>query len=456
MLFSSIEFLYYFLPVVMILYFIVPMKAKNSVLLLSSLLFYAWGEPTYVFLMIAVILVGYLFGLGMTTKYKKVCLVGSIVCLLAILGYFKYVDFFIDSFNQVTGLSVSLLRVALPIGISFYTFQVLSYEIDVYRGNVAVQKNIIDFATFVALFPQLIAGPIVRYADIEKQLKTREHNLDRFRAGLSRFIVGLGKKALIANNLASFIALFRDSSPSVLSYWMYIVAFTLQLYFDFSGYSDMAIGLGKIFGFDFPENFDYPYLSKSATEFWRRWHKTLGGWFRDYVYIPLGGNRVKKWRWVFNTLVVWLLTGFWHGASWTFVLWGLIFFVLLMIEKLFLKKYLDKSRVLSHIYLLFFVMMSFVLFNADSFEQAGSDFLGLFGVGVPLVNEESLYFLRSNAVLFAVAIFGAMPIVKNLALKLKETKAFCIVEPIVLILLLVLVTAYLVDGSFNPFLYFRF
>ena len=462
MLFSSIEFLYYFLPAVMILYFLVPKALKNAVLLVASLIFYAWGEPMYVFLMIGVILVGYLFGLGMQTRFKKLCLVGSIVCLLLILGYFKYVDFFIESFNAVTGLSVGLLRVALPIGISFYTFQVLSYEIDVYRGNVKVQKNIIDFATFVALFPQLIAGPIVRYADIEAQLKTREHTMQRFREGLGRFIVGLAKKALIANNLAAFVSAFRASTnPSVLFYWLYALAFTLQLYFDFSGYSDMAIGLGKIFGFDFPENFDYPYLSKSATEFWRRWHKTLGGWFRDYVYIPLGGNRVKKWRWVFNTFVVWLLTGLWHGAAWNFVLWGLLFFVLLMIEKLWLKRYLDKSKVLSRVYLLFFVVMSFVLFNANSMAEAGKDFACLFGFGdLPFINEETIYYLRSNAVLFLAGIVGSVPLVKNLVVRMRSTgwgeKVFAVAEPVVLLGFLLLVTAYLVDGSFNPFLYFRF
>lgn len=462
MLFSSLTFLYVFLPLVIILYFVVPKGWKNSVLLLFSLLFYAWGEPKMILLMVAVILCGYIFGLLLGKFPKKWLIALSVAIFLGILGFFKYCDFFIDNFNAVTGLSIPLLRIALPLGISFYTFQVLSYEIDVYRGSVPAQKNIIDFAMFVALFPQLVAGPIVRYSDIAQQMKDREHSMDRVNAGLKRFIYGLGKKVLISNALGAFVEAFRSSTDSsVLFYWLYAVAFTLQIYFDFSGYSDMAIGLGKVFGFDFPENFDYPYLSKSATEFWRRWHKTLGGWFRDYVYIPLGGNRVKPLRHVLNIAIVWFLTGFWHGADWTFILWGLLFAVLLIVEKFWLGKYLNKSKVLSHIYLMFFVVMSFVLFNADGVSGAIADFAGLFGAGgLPACSAETLYYLRSYLVLFLVSIVAATPLAKNLAKKANGTKvghAICAVaEPILLIAMLLSVTAYLVDGSFNPFLYFRF
>ena len=459
MLFSSIPFLYYFLPAVMVLYFIVPRCMKNGVLLAFSLLFYGWGEPVYLFLMIGSILAYYFCGLAMERwpQRKKLWMVLSVVLGAALMGIFKYADFFIGSVNAVTGLSIPFLRLALPIGISFYTFQCLSYTVDVYRGNVPAQKNIISFGAYVALFPQLIAGPIVRYVDVARELEERTHSLDDFRLGLRRFLVGLGKKVLLADNFALLVRLFRESGePTVLYYWIYAVAFALNIYFDFSGYSDMAIGLGRCFGFRFNENFDYPYLSGSVTEFWRRWHMSLGSWFRDYVYIPMGGNRVKKLRWVFNILVVWMLTGFWHGAAWNFILWGLMFAVLLLIEK-WVPALQKLPSFFRHLYVLVLVCVSFVLFTATTLSQAGADLAGMFGfAGIPLVSSHTLYYLRSYGVLFLLGIVGATPVVKKAGLRISQTKVGAILEPLVLILLLILCTAALVDGSFSPFLYFRF
>ena len=464
MLFSSIPFLYYFLPAVLIVYFLVPRCLKNTVLLLSSLFFYGWGEPRYLFLMMATIALFYGCGLAIgrcrEQRWKKFWLVTSIVISIGLLGIFKYADFFISSFNAVFGLDAALLRLALPIGISFYTFQSLSYTIDVYRGHVAVQKNPITFGAYVVLFPQLIAGPIVRYIDVERELQTRTHSLENFVLGLRRFLVGLGKKILIANLFGELCSIFRASDEkSVLFFWIYGIAFMLHIYFDFSGYSDMAIGLGRIFGFHFIENFQYPYLSRSIAEFWRRWHMSLGSWFRDYVYIPMGGNRVSRGRWVFNILTVWMLTGLWHGASWNFVLWGLFFAAFLLMEK-WIPAIGKMPDWLKHVYVLLVVMVSFMLFNAENLTQAGQDILGLVGIGgVPLVTLETLYYLRSYGVLFLAGIFGATPVLRDFCLRISQgryEKAVALVEPLVMAALLLLCTAYLVDGSFNPFLYFRF
>ena len=461
MLFSSIPFLYYFLPAVILCYFLAPKNLKNSVLLVFSLGFYAWGEPRYVFLMLATIGAFYCCGLAIgkakTEAWKRVWLITSVVIGLGLLAVFKYADFFIDNFNAATGLSIPLLRLALPIGISFYTFQSLSYTIDVYRGNVPVQRNPIHFGAYVTLFPQLIAGPIVRYIDVARELDERVHNWENITYGLRRFLLGLGKKILVADQFALLIKLFRQSQgQSVLFYWMYAIAFMLNIYFDFSGYSDMAIGLGRIFGFHFGENFNYPYISKSATEFWRRWHISLGSWFRDYVYIPMGGNRVKRGRWVLNILTVWLLTGFWHGASWNFVLWGLLFAALLLAEK-WIPALQSLPAALKHFYVLFFVCISFVLFNADTIAQAGADLQGMFGfAGLPLVTGETLYYLKSFGVLFIAGIVGATPVVRGVTRKIGKSRIGGVLEPLLLIALLLLCTAYLVDGSFSPFLYFRF
>ena len=492
MLFSSIPFLYYFLPAVLLCYFLLPLLLKhtlaplipkltdritggrwqassegfltsvrNLILLVFSLVFYGWGEPKYVYLMIATIALFYICGLSIgkcsTKAWQKFWLVVSVVISLSLLAIFKYADFFISSINAVTGLNTTLLRLALPIGISFYTFQCLSYTVDIYRGTAQVQKNPINFGAYVALFPQLIAGPIVRYVDVARELDSREHSWEKIALGLRRFLVGLAKKILIANQLGELTNLFRDSGEkSVLFFWMYAIAFALHIYFDFSGYSDMAIGLGKVFGFQFIENFNYPYLSKSIGEFWRRWHMSLGSWFRDYVYIPLGGNRVSRGRWVFNTLVVWMLTGLWHGAAWNFVLWGLLYAAFLLLEK-FVPALLKLPTLLRRCYVLLIVVLGFVLFNASSLQEAISDIGGMFGfAGVPLVNSQTLYYLRSYSALFIAGFIGATPLVKNLAQKLEHKSVGAILEPVMLVVLLLVCTAYLVDGSFNPFLYFRF
>ena len=459
MVFSSIPFLYYFLPAVLAVYFLTPRKGKNAVLLLASLIFYGWGELRLLPLMAFTILLCYVCGLGIerSRKRKKRWLLASIVISVGLLGVFKYADFFIGSLNTVTGLKIPLLHLALPVGISFYTFQCLSYTIDVYRGSVPAQKSLINFGAYVALFPQLIAGPIVRYADIARELEHREHSWENAAVGLRRFLVGLGKKVILADNFALLIRLFRQSGEtSVLFYWMYAVAFTLNIYFDFSGYSDMAIGLGRVLGFHFVENFNYPYLSGSVTEFWRRWHISLGSWFRDYVYIPMGGSRVSRRRWVLNILTVWMLTGLWHGAAWNFVLWGLLFAALLLAEK-WIPALQRLPGVLRHGYVLLAVVLSFVLFNADSLAQAGQDFAGLFGFGsLSLTSAETLYYLKSYAVLFVLGILGSTPVVKNAARRMDGTKAGVVLEAAAMLALLIVCTAYLVDGSFSPFLYFRF
>ena len=467
MLFSSIPFLYYFLPAVVLLYFVVPKALKNFVLLAFSLVFYAWGEPKYVFLMLASITLGYVLGI-LIERFRgkiwaKIFLALSLISSLGFLAYFKYADFFISNFNAATGLSVPLLKIALPVGISFYTFQILSYTIDVYRGEVKAQRNFISLAAYIALFPQLIAGPIVRYSTIAEQLNHRTHSMERVALGARRFILGLGKKILIADVLAEFCASFGASDDkSVVFFWAYAIAYSLQIYFDFSGYSDMAIGLGKLFGFDFLENFNYPFISGSITEFWRRWHMSLGTWFRDYVYIPLGGNRVGKLRGLFNIFVVWMLTGFWHGASWNFVFWGLYFAILLLIEKVFLLKYLKKMKVMNHVYVIFLILISFVIFNStEGLSQLFGTVGGMFGAGgVPFISTETIYYLRSYGVVFILALVGSTPLIKMAVTKAQEKKigerVLNTIEPIVLVGLLLVMTAYLVDGSFSPFLYFRF
>ena len=466
MLFSSIPFLYYFLPVVLIAYYLVPKSVKNMVLLLASLVFYGWGEPVYVFLMLGTIGLGYVFGILIekfrNTPWAKVCMIISVSTSLAFLGYFKYANFFLTNFSVATGISMPVLKVALPIGISFYTFQLVSYIIDVYWGQVAAQKDFISLATYITMFPQLIAGPIVRYSDVEQQLKHRSITFDKIVYGIRRFALGLGKKILIANVLGEFCATFKTvDEKSVVFYWGYAIAVSLQIYFDFSGYSDMAIGLGSMLGFRFIENFNYPFISKSATEFWRRWHMSLGTWFRDYVYIPLGGSRCSLPKHLLNVFVVWMLTGFWHGAEWVFIIWGLYFGVWLILEKLFLLKWLEKRNVVGHIYILLLVIFSFVLFDsaglADALSVAGS-MLGL--GGVPFMTEITGYYLKSYLIMFIIAMVGATPLPKMLVTKAAKspviTKALAVLEPVVMIGILIVATGYLVDGSFNPFLYFRF
>ena len=482
MLFSSIPFLYYFLTAVLFLYFLVPFKfkvfkkksgeyvyfeAKNFILLLASLGFYFYGEPIYTLLMIGTILVNYIMGLLIHkcrgTIWARIFVWVSVIVSLGSLGFFKYSNFFITNVNNMLGGSLPLLELALPIGISFYTFQILSYTVDVYRGEVKVQKSFLRLATYVALFPQLIAGPIVRYATVEEDLTERKHSFENFGCGVTRFIMGLSKKVLIADTLGGLASILRASDEqSVVMYWILALALALQLYFDFSGYSDMAIGLGRIFGFRFLENFNYPFISKSIAEFWRRWHMSLGTWFRDYVYIPMGGNRVSNWRWLLNTLTVWFLTGFWHGADWTFIFWGLFFALFLVLEKFFLNKFFQKiPRVFSHIYVLVLILISFVLFSANGIGGAIHDIGSMFGAnGLPLWSGETGYYLSSYVVVLIMAMIGATPLVKSSVLKLKNTRVggriINILEPIFVLVMLLVVTAYFVDGSFSPFLYFRF
>jgi len=397
------------------------------------------------------------------TGKAKLALLCSVTVNLLILGVFKYSDFFIANINLLFGADLPLLRIPLPLGISFYTFQTMSYTVDVYRNDAKAQRNPIDFAAYVSMFPQLVAGPIVRYQTIAEQMKDRKHTADDFSKGVTRFVIGLAKKVLIANTLGELNkTALSSANHSVLMYWLAIISFMLQIYFDFSGYSDMAIGLGRIFGFHFLENFNYPFVAASLTEFWQRWHISMGTWFREYVYIPLGGNRVKKWKWARNIAIVWVCTGFWHGAAWNFIVWGLYFGVFLVAEKLFFMKWLKKiPRALRHFYTMLVVTMSFVIFHLETVSGILDHLKGMFGMAaVPLFNAESLYYLGSYKVVLITAVVGATPLIKNLVQKVrKKTKPQALITaltPVFVVLLLFIVTAYLVDSSFNPFLYFRF
>lgn len=464
MVFSSIPFLYFFLPAVLIAYFAVPEKFKNAVLLIFSLFFYWWGEPKYALLMIFTITFCYTAGRLIENRREKVreskaLLIISVAVPLGLLAVFKYADFFLASLNSLSGADIPLLNLALPIGISFYTFQAVSYVIDVYRGDIPAEKSLITLSAYITLFPQLIAGPIVRYSDVADDMKNRKINLKNASDGIRRFVFGLGKKVLIANLLGTICVSYRESTDvSVLYAWIYAISYTLQIYFDFSAYSDMAIGLGKILGLNFNENFNYPYIAKSITEFWRRWHISLSTWFRDYVYIPLGGNRVKKSRHVFNIMVVWCLTGFWHGAGWTFIVWGLYFGILLLCEKYFIGKLVEKlPKILRHLYVMIIVIISFVIFNAANFTEAWKDILNLFALtDIPLISEGALYAVKSNAVLLSLAVFASTPVMKKLCFKYENKPIMRVAEIIAVAAVLIVSTAYLVDGSFNPFLYFRF
>ena len=417
--------------------------------------------------MLVSIVSGYLHGLWIYKARNQsnavIPMISSVIVSIGMLVYFKYTDFFIGNINSVFSAEIPYLNLALPIGISFYTFQILSYTIDVYRGKAKVQKNILNFAAYVALFPQLIAGPIVRYTTVEEELNQRTHSFENTAYGITRFIIGLSKKVLLANTLGEIVKIFVNSNDkTVLFYWMSAIAFTLQIYFDFSGYSDMAIGLGRIFGFHFLENFNYPYISKSITEFWRRWHMSLGTWFRDYVYIPMGGNRVNKLKWIRNIIVVWFLTGFWHGAQWNFIIWGLYFAVLLALEKHFLKAILDRlPPFVGHLYVLFFIIVSFVIFNGDGMVEVTESLKGMFGLlHVPLWNAVTIYYLKSYGLTFIIAVIASTPLAASVIKRLTNHEVakgiIDILQPVMVVLLLLVITGYLVDGSFNPFLYFRF
>lgn len=467
MVFSGLTFLLLFLPAVLLVYFIVPKRFKNAVLFLFSLLFYAWGEPVYVVLMLFSTVLDFSCG-KVVDRYRgtpkaKIGLLVSVFVNLGLLCLFKYTDFFITTINSITGTAIPLLNLPLPIGISFYTFQTMSYTIDVYRGDAKVQNNIISFGAYVSLFPQLIAGPIVRYQTIADQINDRTHSFDKFGDGVKRFAVGLAKKVLLANNIGllwSAVSKTDISQLSVVSAWLGAIAFAFQIYFDFSGYSDMAIGLGKIFGFDFLENFNYPYISKSVTEFWRRWHISMGTWFRDYVYIPLGGNRKRFAVQIRNIAVVWLLTGFWHGASWNYVLWGVFYGILLIIEKLFLLKYLNKvPSFIGHIYAVICILIGWVFFAFEDISQ-GLDYLKvMFGGASAFVTNETMYQMISYLPLLLICLVASTPVGKILYGKLKKLKNSTLTSLVSIsgmLAVTVLSTAYLISGSYNPFLYFRF
>ena len=462
MLFTSISFLYYFLPVVLILYLIVPNKFKNVVLLLASIVFYFFGEGLYLLLILLEIVVAYIGAILIEKSHSKNTLIIFISFHLGLLGLFKYSNFFIENINSIFRSNFNLLSLTLPLGISFYTFQILSYLVDVYRKECRTQKNIFKFILYVSLFPQLVAGPIVRYSDISKEIDGRKIGFEDFSYGVRRFILGLAKKVLIANMLGEVVNAFGVVDKSVMFYWLFAISYMLQLYFDFSAYSDMAIGLGRMFGFHFLENFNYPYIAQSITEFWRRWHISLSSWFRDYVYIPLGGSRCGKKKLVRNILIIWMLTGFWHGASWNFIIWGLLFGVLLTIEKLVIGDKIEKiPKVIRHLYVLFVVMISFIIFNSDDIISAFHNISGLFGGGGEVfINDVCLYYLNSYGLILLMACFGATPICKNLVEKISKNKTgkkiINILEPVYLGVLLLIVTTYLIDGSYNPFLYFRF
>jgi alginate O-acetyltransferase complex protein AlgI len=466
MVFSSVPFMFMYLPVVLLVYYIAPWKWRNLWLFVVNLLFYGWGERVYILLMLLCITVNFINGI-LIDKYRsdtrkaKLILVLNVVINIGMLVFFKYIDLIIETLRLIPGLSgLETIGVTLPIGISFYTFQTMSYPIDVYRGDANVQKNFISFGTFVALFPQLIAGPIVRYKDVADQLNFRASSVDQFASGVRRFMIGLAKKTLIANNLGSLWDIYAAASASeltMLGSWLGIIAFSLQLYFDFSGYSDMAIGLGRMLGFEFLENFNYPYISKSITEFWRRWHMSLGTWFRDYVYIPLGGNRCSRRRQFFNILVVWALTGIWHGASWTFLLWGLYYALFLMVEKAFLLKRLERApAILSHLYTLLIVIVGWAIFQLDSLEKCAIYLTAMFGMGgAGFAVSSDLYYLLSYAVTFVIAIAAATPLGARLYNKAPEALRAC-ASPALIVVALILATAYIVDGTYNPFLYFQF
>lgn len=457
MVFSSLIFLFFFLPITLILYYISPKNIRLAILFLASLIFYAWGEPVYISLIIFSTILDYSMGILINKfsdneKYRKLFLIISIVVNLSLLGFFKYSDFFISSVNSIFNTNFALLHLPLPIGISFYTFQTLSYTIDVYRNKIGVQKNIIAFGAYVSLFPQLIAGPIVTYENVENDINNKNREkMELFNIGVSRFIEGLSKKVIIANNMGYLFETLKQIEfyqMSTLTSWLCIISYFFQIYFDFSGYSDMAIGLGKMFGFNFHENFNYPYISKSVTEFWRRWHISLGSWFKEYVYIPLGGNKVK--RKYLNIFIVWFLTGFWHGANWNFIIWGLYFFVIIMIEKMFLLNMLNKSKIISRIYLIFLILIGWCIFTFEDINYMISFFRKMFSFN-NFIDSTFLYYLKTFSIYFIISILFSTPLMNKL-----KSKVPTFISNSFLILCLIISISFIVNSSFNPFLYFRF
>lgn len=454
MLFSSVTFLYYFLPLLIILYFILK-KHRNNLLLVFSLFFYFYGEPKFILVLLSSIIINYYFSKWIynnPTK-KRMLLILSLIINLGILFYFKYFNFIIECTNDILNLDINILNISLPLGISFFTFQAISYVVDVYLNKVKPAKNIFEFGTYLSLFPQLVAGPIVRYETIADELKSRKITTEMFASGIKRFIIGLSKKVILANTLGEIVTIFASlSQKTIISNWLVGISYSLQIYFDFSGYSDMAIGLGLMLGFRFLENFNYPFIASSITDFWRRWHISLSSFFRDYVYIPLGGNRVSKKRWIFNLFVVWFLTGLWHGASYNFILWGLYFFILLILEKLFLNKFV-KNKIFSHIYTIILVIISFVIFRETDISELFITLKSMFGFNnLKWINTETIYYLKNFSVFLIISIILSTPIVKLIKQKINKP----IIEYVGCFILLVIVTSYLVSSSSNPFLYFRF
>ena len=463
MVFSSISFLYYFLPLCILCYFLIPAKYRNKVLLIFSLFFYFYGESKYIIVLIFSCILNYYAG-KLILKYpkkKKILLIADLVINFGLLFYFKYFNFFITNINNLLNTDLPLLQIIMPIGISFFTFQATSYVIDIYKGEIKPAKNVFDFATYLTLFPQLIAGPIVRYETVAEEMENRTTSTSLVASGLKRFIIGLGKKVLIANLLGAFAtSLDTLSSSTILSFWLKALAYTFQIYYDFSGYSDMAIGLGLVFGFHFLENFNYPLTAKSITDFWRRWHISLSTWFRDYLYIPLGGNRLGKKKQIRNILIVWLTTGLWHGASWNFVLWGLYFAILLLLEKFVWQKFLDKHKIFAHISTFILILFSFIIFNTESIAGIGLFFQNLFNFNLAFTNVETNFYLSNYLIVLILAFIGMGPWMKNLYQKIANSKTgkkvLIIAEPIFLMILLFIITGYIIDDSYNPFLYFRF
>ncbi|AUN14222.1 membrane-bound O-acyltransferase family protein [Paraclostridium sordellii] len=468
MVFSSLVFLFVFLPLIIFIYYISKDKYKNYLILTASLFFYAWGEPIYIVIMLLSIAVNFIFGKKVCKdniqSNRKIWLVMSIVFNISMLGIFKYTGFFIENINRVFKNNITDPGIALPLGISFFTFQAMSYVIDVYRDDARVQKNLLHLALYISLFPQLVAGPIVRYQTVADQIENRKHTMQKFENGVSRFIIGLAKKVLLSNSLgmlADSVFNTQISELTVLSAWLGIIAYSLQIFFDFSGYSDMAIGLGNMFGFEFLENFNYPYISKSASEFWRRWHISLGSWFRDYIYIPLGGSKKGKLRNYINLFIVWFLTGFWHGASWTFIAWGLYFGVLIAIEKAFLGKILDRIySPISHLYLVLVVMIGWIFFRANSFTYAFNYIKLLFGLDNNLLyNNLTIMYLNDYGYIIVLSVIFSVPIIpifKNKLHEFKETHVYYIIRSIVFMSMFGAIVIELVNSTYNPFLYFRF
>ena len=467
LVFSSVYFLFLYLPIVLVLYYITPLYWRNGVLLVFNLIFYAWGEPVYILIMFASIAIDYTHGMLVSRckardndRGARLAVASSVFFNLALLFFFKYWDFIAGSLAGLGLHFMPKLGLSLPIGISFYTFQTMSYTIDVYRGDARAQRNIVNFGTFVTLFPQLIAGPIIKYKDLDDQIDHRTYHVEQFASGVQVFVAGLAKKVLLANNLGMLWDAYKAMPVEQLTTagaWLGLLAFAFQIYFDFSGYSDMAVGLGRMLGFEFMRNFNYPYISKSLTEFWRRWHISLGSWFREYLYIPLGGNRVSKPRLFFNLIVVWAATGIWHGASWNFLLWGLFFAAMLILEKGFLLQYLRKTpAAVQHIYTLFFLMISWALFAVEDFSRMGAWLAAMFGfAGGGLADAAAGYYLRSYLPMLIIAVVASTPLSARLWDRLPE-KPMKVILPVLLLGGLVLSTAYLVDATYNPFLYFRF